>query len=711
MTCQPVSLLARLSLLFCTLLCVGAFTTTGCSLQLAEPSPASEPEEPAPGEPDVPPPSPVSCDDDGDCGEGETCHANVCRDACGNDADCGGAMPFCSLDNGVCVECATSDQCDGGEVCRALRCLAACTTDDDCDDGETCEDSTCVAPECTNDDHCADGEACVEGNCGEHEVTPPVCGPGAMCANNAVLECDGNGAVISAFDCGDLFCVERDGVANCEEQALLCEPNALGCLDENTAFVCNADGSEQTELPCNDNQLCDDGVCRTLVCPPGETFCNDDGARVTCNADGSALSDPVMCSDGQVCMEGACVDEQCAPGATRCAGDVLLTCNSEGDGHTSTPCLDDASFCTTDDGDARCAPQVCVPDTAVCAADGQAVLTCNARGSDEERTPCADGDVCEAGVCDTPCLPQCGDRECGVDPICGTPCGTCDTGDLCSPDGRCEGEEATSLQVELTSTTPMALRLTPDSFCSPLAVGPDVRQPNWDGVVGASAGDPRLEASLTRLDWEAPSSTSYERVLLGVQRGADGVMEPVPAAAQIVWGDTVVADVPFALWPNSIGVVELLLHPTMGIVVDDEHARTVFSYQGDCVDCALADCVEGAVCTDTYGECVTLSESTPAECSDGDDNDGDGYRDCQDFDCQGIGVCGAENTEALCTDGMDNDDDGYQDCRDFNCGHVYVCTLPEDSPETCSDTFDNDGDGYTDCDDFACHGVGDCPVP
>src|SRR4051812_31737899 len=32
-------------------------------------------------------------------------------------------------------------------------------------------------------------------------------------------------------------------------------------------------------------------------------------------------------------------------------------------------------------------------------------------------------------------------------------------------------------------------------------------------------------------------------------------------------------------------------------------------------------------------------ENTPAACSDGVDNDGDGYADCSDPDCSGIGTC------------------------------------------------------------------------
>ena len=48
-------------------------------------------------------------------------------------------------------------------------------------------------------------------------------------------------------------------------------------------------------------------------------------------------------------------------------------------------------------------------------------------------------------------------------------------------------------------------------------------------------------------------------------------------------------------------------------------------------------------------------------CDDGIDNDGDGYVDCDDFDCPPYE--GGGNND----DGIDNDDDGYIDCDDFDC--------------------------------------------
>ncbi|MCS6901687.1 MAG: hypothetical protein NZX77_18200, partial [Polyangiaceae bacterium] len=138
-------------------------------------------------------------------------------------------------------------------------------------------------------------------------------------------------------------------------------------------------------------------------------------------------------------------------------------------------------------------------------------------------------------------------------------------------------------------------------------------------------------------------------------------------------------------------------------------------------------------------------ETTDELCSDGKDNDSNGFADCEDFNCAttpGLTVCNqsggnggssgsggsssGENTAALCTDGQDNDGDKFTDCDDFNCCDLIDCKakFPESScaqkgsggspgtsentVELCSDGKDNDGDKYIDCDDFNCCDLIDC---
>ena len=116
------------------------------------------------------------------------------------------------------------------------------------------------------------------------------------------------------------------------------------------------------------------------------------------------------------------------------------------------------------------------------------------------------------------------------------------------------------------------------------------------------------------------------------------------------------------------------------------------------------------------GACTASgAENTDTACSDGVDNDCNGYVDCNDFGCsrtpavtvcgdagsaldvpvshdsgvahdsgtrRDIGPCtasGMENTNAACSDGVDNDCDGYVDCNDFNCSRTAAVTVCHDA--------------------------------
>lgn len=91
-------------------------------------------------------------------------------------------------------------------------------------------------------------------------------------------------------------------------------------------------------------------------------------------------------------------------------------------------------------------------------------------------------------------------------------------------------------------------------------------------------------------------------------------------------------------------------------------------------------------------------------CDNGTDDDGDGFVDCRDFDCDADANC--EASDDNCQDGLDNDNNGFIDCDDFgcsqNCETADVCPGKENTVTLCSDGQDNDGNGFADCDDFAC---------
>ncbi|MFT5358650.1 MAG: hypothetical protein ACI9KE_005889, partial [Polyangiales bacterium] len=91
-------------------------------------------------------------------------------------------------------------------------------------------------------------------------------------------------------------------------------------------------------------------------------------------------------------------------------------------------------------------------------------------------------------------------------------------------------------------------------------------------------------------------------------------------------------------------------------------------------------------------------ENTTALCSDGCDNDNDGFTD-DDPECDIPCPAGEENTMAACTDGCDNDGNTFEDCADFGC--AAFCPQ-ENNNLTCSDGADNNMNSFIDCDDRSC---------
>lgn len=89
---------------------------------------------------------------------------------------------------------------------------------------------------------------------------------------------------------------------------------------------------------------------------------------------------------------------------------------------------------------------------------------------------------------------------------------------------------------------------------------------------------------------------------------------------------------------------------------------------------------------------VSVSAITD-ECSDGIDNDGDGYIDISDYGCRS-GSLWSEKGTADCDDGVDNDGDGLLDWPEDR-GCLWVGSDTEENAQ-CGDNIDNDQDGYID---------------
>ncbi|MGJ3256555.1 MAG: phospholipase D-like domain-containing protein [Alcanivorax sp.] len=106
--------------------------------------------------------------------------------------------------------------------------------------------------------------------------------------------------------------------------------------------------------------------------------------------------------------------------------------------------------------------------------------------------------------------------------------------------------------------------------------------------------------------------------------------------------------------------------------------------------------------------CSGSLETTYEQCTDGSDNDGDSYIDADDYDCWDALGLEAENTQSACTDSLDNDGDGYADAADYDCWPALGLSSESDTA-ACSDGTDNDGDGFIDGSDYDCSGVTGLP--
>jgi hypothetical protein len=94
---------------------------------------------------------------------------------------------------------------------------------------------------------------------------------------------------------------------------------------------------------------------------------------------------------------------------------------------------------------------------------------------------------------------------------------------------------------------------------------------------------------------------------------------------------------------------------------------------------------------------------TPAQCTDGMDNDGDGAADCADTDCTNVPACPRAED---CGNNLDDDQDGLTDCLDSDCASSPDCAPVED----CDNNLDDDADGEVDCDDSDCAKSVNCAV-
>jgi hypothetical protein len=330
------------------------------------------------------------------CGVAQTCQAGLCRceNTCagaGQTQCAGSVVQTCTADADGCLAWVSGVDCaDQGLLCEAAGGSAICTDvcQNECETvGATqCASATVLQTCSVGTDGCNDW---VSSNCGATESCQTAGG---------VSQC-----VACTPDCGTREC-GMDPVCGTLECGT-CEANET-C---SAAVMCE----DACEPDCQSRECGMDPVCGTLECG-------------TCEAN-------------EVCVVATGMCLECTPdcGTQECGVDPVCgaSCGTCDAGYV----CDASNMCVLD-----CTGECALGDER-CSADFAAIETCAATAgcNDWAVVPCPTGEACElvAGTptCVGACVPDCGTRECGMDPVCGTlECGTCEAGETCNADGMCE---------------------------------------------------------------------------------------------------------------------------------------------------------------------------------------------------------------------------------------------------------------------------------
>ena len=199
----------------------------------------------------------------------------------------------------------------------------------------------------------------------------------------------------------------------------------------------NKEDEDQSSSVCGDSMVthmekCDgenlDGqTCETLGFGAGTLSCADNCLEFDTSECGPSLT----CGDG------------IKNGTDVCDGDDLggETCISRGFEDGILKCLPNcAGFDTSQCGKSVTCGNGKIDSGEVCDGTELNGRTCEHEGFEQGELKCSDDcKSFDTSDCYTPCTPECGDRECGLDPVCGEPCGEC-TGswEACNEKGQCE---------------------------------------------------------------------------------------------------------------------------------------------------------------------------------------------------------------------------------------------------------------------------------
>jgi len=531
-----------------------------------------------------------------------------------------------------------------------LICLLALgCADEDCDNGQDDDgngDVDCDDVACTDDPICSPK---TEGNCGDEvdndsdglvDCDDPDCRNSILCETDGGEACDPEDPVCGAPSevCDDGEDNDGDGDADCADsdcaEAMACGPPDEQCDD-------GEDNDGDGAIDCADNDCAGDPACdeeREGICDNGED--DDEDGEVDCE-DEDCTQDPACAPE---CGNGAVEDgEECDDGNTE-----------DGDG-CSSECRREVEDCVNEQDD-----------------DGDGDVDC-------EDTDCADEPHCHESVCDNgededgDGDVDCDDADCADDPACAEEVeGICDNREDDDLDGDSDCED-------------------PDCAADPACVQGDERCDDGidnDGDMATDCADDECECEPVIYVPVAPGATNTSRGVPAEAGGWPGVAFDCEEA--------LAEDLGFFSYPivNATGAPQTVrVHVRF---FGDEGLLFLFTEPFD-PDNPTRNCLPLV----RLGEATFIDVEIPpggrlvAVVSD------------LFFDFP-VGEHRVEVTtlgppEMLCTDGEDNDFDGFTDNEDRGC-------IPKCRQDTCEDAevggIGRDPwavvDALTDCADPAC---------
>ena len=547
------------------------------------------------------------------------CKQNKCNPASG-ECEASDALDGTKCDdaNG----CTHSDYCSGG-VCKGLP--------EDCDDINACTadscdpDSGCVnapkAGDCGDGDPCTINDQCVDGAC----MGDP--NPDCQCETDDDCEDEEDGDMCNGtLVCEDKKCVVDEAtIVDCSIPGLDscmvadCDPDSGYC--SLTQFPDGADCDDLNE--CTDSDTCYGGICKGMP-----MFCDDDNICTDDSCDPNVgcvhAYNTADCDDGSTCT----LNDYCAQGF--CTGDPNPECVCQNNGDCAQ--FEDGDLCN---GTLICKGFKCAVDQATVVAcdksnDTDCLVTyCTPQNGQcvtaafEDGKPCSDNDACTlVDVClDGQCMgnqaPVCVDEN---------PC----TDDTCEPAFGCTFVPNDDGCDDLDPCT--GGDFCADGVCQPGDVDlcGDTCIPDWTLSCGGSDGWGTDKSGATDVvdsyDCSPWDYTGAEYTYTFVA--------PYDALVTVTLADEE-AD------------TDLIVLENMGDGCDPDQCRdwdfatvtfeatsgtnyyfVVDGYEGGFLP------AEGAYTISV--DCVPLSEMN---CADGEDDDLDGFTDCDDEDCLGTPEC------------------------------------------------------------------------